>query len=506
MNTTEQQGSEISRAQENTAVWQRFFDTSLDEKFRRSRTIDDYILELFHNTARTVPAYKAFLHSRWIKPEQIVTMQDFGKLPLLTKDNYIHRYALPERCRNGNISANDMIAVSSGSTGEPTFWLRSTADELEIAYRFEHIFRDGFYADTRSTLAVVCFPMGTWVGGMFTAACCRALSAKGYRIALVTPGNNPDEIFRVVRNLSPLFEQTVLLGYPPFIKDVVERGRAQGITWSSYNIKMVFAGEVFSEEWRALVAERTGVANPVCDIASAYGTADAGVLGNETPLSVAIRRYLAAQPVVARELFGESRLPTLVQYDPFNRYFEVSGNTLLFTGDNGIPLVRYHIADTGGVVSFADMLTFLELRGFDAVGAAKAAGAREIRELPFVFVFGRTNFAVSYFGANVYPENIAVGLEQAGVNKRITGKFVLEVQERAGNPCLSVAVELAPGDAGDEQLRSDIAQSVLAHLRRLNSEYAHYVPESYALPEVALYAHGHAEYFPVGIKHRYTRR
>ena len=33
--------------------------------------------------------------------------------------------------------------------------------------------------------------------------------------------------------------------------------------------------------------------------------------------------------------------------------------------------------------------------------------------LPFAFVFGRANFTVSFFGANVYPENISVGLEQA---------------------------------------------------------------------------------------------
>ena len=51
---------------------------------------------------------------------------------------------------------------------------------------------------------------------------------------------------------------------------------------------------------------------------------------------------------MARELFGESRLPTLVQYDPRSRYFETQEGTLLFSGNNGVPLLRYHIADTGG--------------------------------------------------------------------------------------------------------------------------------------------------------------
>src|SRR3546814_8875585 len=84
-------------------------------------------------------------------------------------------------------------------------------------------------ADSRRTLAVVCFALGTWIGGMFTAACCRHLAAKGYPITTVTPGNNRDEILRVVQALGPQFDQTVLLGYPPFLKDVIDHGRASGV-------------------------------------------------------------------------------------------------------------------------------------------------------------------------------------------------------------------------------------------------------------------------------------
>ncbi|MBB5953590.1 GNAT superfamily N-acetyltransferase [Saccharothrix tamanrassetensis] len=40
------------------------------------------------------------------------------------------------------------------------------------------------------------------------------------------------------------------------------------------------------------MAQRLGMADPVRDKASLYGTAGAGVLGNESPLSVSIRRFL----------------------------------------------------------------------------------------------------------------------------------------------------------------------------------------------------------------------
>jgi phenylacetate-CoA ligase len=133
-------------------------------------------------------------------------------------------------------------------------------------------------------------------------------------------------------------------------------------------------------------------------------------------------------------------------------------------------------------------------------------GVRGVRPLPFAYVFGRSHFTVSYFGANVYPENVVVGLEQPAVSGWVTGKFVLEVAGDAdGNPHLSVTVELAPGEAADAAREHVLAESIRAQLQRLNSEFAHYVPAGYQLPEVTLRPASDPDYFPVGVKHRYTR-
>ncbi|MFE3455328.1 phenylacetate--CoA ligase family protein [Nonomuraea sp. NPDC059194] len=363
-------------------------------------------VELFQRTAATVPAYRAFLAERGIDPARVTTLRDFARLPMTTKDTYTRRYPLPDLCRDATIG--DMIAVSSGSTGVPSFWPRSAEDERVVAARFEEVFSDAFDAPGRRTLAVVCFALGTWVGGLFTLACLRHLSERGYPITTVAPGADKREITRVIPALAPHFDQVVLLGYPPFLKDVIDTG---GLPWHEYGIKLVTAGEVFSEEWRSLVAERAGLTDPIRDTASLYGTADAGVLGNETPLSIEIRRFLAARPDTARELFGESRLPTLVQYDPEVRFFEEHEGTLLFSGDNGIPLVRYHIADEGGLVPYDRMLGFLAERGFEP----SAPGPRR----PFVYVFGRSHFTVSFYGANVYPENISSGNHSFKIANRV---------------------------------------------------------------------------------------
>lgn len=496
-----------NHSEQTLAAWQGFLNTSLEDRLGRHLHSggEASLLALFHEAAATVPAYRSFLSAHGIAPRDIKTLADFRGLPLMTKQNYMHVYSLTERCRGGDLSGCDMLAVSSGSTGTPMIWPRNISHELDIAYRFEQIFH-AFHADQRPTLAVVCFAMGSWVGGMFTAACCRHLAAKGYPITTVTPGNKKDEIFRIVKELGPYYSQIALLGYPPYIKDIIDSGRAAGIAWSRYRPKLVFAGEVFSEEWRDLVCERIGAAEPATT-AALYGTADGGVLGNETPLSINIRKFFAARPALARKVFGESRLPSLLQYDPLSRWFEVHAGTLVVSGDNGVPLLRYHIADKGGIIPYAEMMRIVGEEGGEDSAALRQGHERGAWQLPFVYLFGRADFTVSYFGANVYPENISVGLEQAAVRDWVSGKFVLRVVETADhNEALNIVVELLPDIDGDALKSDTIARSILEQLRRLNSEFTNYVPTEYQRPRITLKTHGDPEWFPPGVKHRYTSK
>ncbi len=492
----------------NGDTFHHFVSTPLDALLAEHASVnpEDKVLALFHLCVAEVPAYRRFLEARGISPAAITSYPAFQALPLMGKANYMQAYALPERCLGGSLKGSDRVAVSSGSTGQPTFWPRSALHELDIALRFEQVFSDSFRAHERSTLAVVCFALGNWVGGLYTTSCCWHLARKGYPLMVATPGNNKAEIFRVVRELAPHFEQTVLLGYPPFVKDVIDAGATEGINWASYRPKLVFAGEVFSEEWRSLMGQRIGSVSPCQDSASLYGTADGGVLGNETPLSIAIRRWLADHPEAARILFGESRLPTLVQYDPASRFFEMHDGTLVVSGENSVPLVRYHIADKGGVISYDEMWDFLREHGVQSLSGLVLNKDFQPRTLPFVYVFGRADFTVSYYGANIYPENVTVGLEQPEIMAWVTGKFVLETRENEnGDTDLHIAVELLPGIEPEATMPPVIAESIRAQLLRLNSEFANYTPAERQLPRITLRVFGDPEYFPAGVKHRYTR-
>src|SRR5579862_7753848 len=124
-------------------AFERFVSTPLNELIGKADG-RDYAISLFHETARNVPAYRSFLKEQGIAPGSVVTSDDLAKVPPVTKENYVLRYPLQDLCRNGDLAGQEMVAVSSGSTGKPTFWLRALEDELGVAVRFEQIFRDSF--------------------------------------------------------------------------------------------------------------------------------------------------------------------------------------------------------------------------------------------------------------------------------------------------------------------------------------------------------------------------
>jgi hypothetical protein len=109
----------------------------------------------------------------------------------------------------------------------------------------------------------------------------------------------------------------------------------------------------------------------------------------------------------------------------------------------------------------------------------------------------------------IYPENIKHGLEQANLMSRLTGKFVLAVEQGdTFDPCLTVRVELAVGTEPDEALRQTVAAAIKDGLLSVNSEYARLVQElgAAAFPEVELVPHGDPRYFKQGAKQRWVQR
>lgn len=468
---------------------------------------EEIAISLFHEAARRVPAYKQFLKEHKIRPSSIKTIEDFKSLPTVDKKNYLTKYPLQDLCWDGDAFSNQMVSVSSGSTGEPFFWPRGERQDIEGADMHERIYRDIFQTDKKSTLVVVCFSMGTWIAGTFTTACTVEVARRGYKINTITPGLEKEEILKTIKNLAPKYDQLVLAGYPPFIKDVIDEGARDGIKWKKLHTRFLWAGEAFSEEWRSYVLRLVGSKNPCFDSVNIYGTADAAMLGHETPISVMLRRIYNRNMKQTQEVFGTDILPSIVQYHSDKRYFEELNGELVFTANAGIPLIRYNIHDTGGVLPY-EALTEPVRKTFDKE-LAKCSVNEQDWQLPFVYLNGRKDFTVTIYAVNIYPENIKAALVDPKMRSWVTGRFTMATKYRSDmDQYFEVNVELAKGVDQDDDYQSIAENTIVKTLMKLNGEFnkLHNAIDGKAAPIIHLVKYGDPDYFAQGVKHRWVKK
>lgn len=465
-------------------------------------------LNLFYEVAERVPAYNHLLKSYSVSPKSIRRLADFKKLPIINKKNYLSKYPLKDFYWDGIIKNRYIISSSSGSTGIPFLWPRGEEQELEGAIMHELIFKEIFHSDKKSTLYVNCFSQGIWVAGHFSLACVEYLAKKGYNISTINPGLDTNVTLMLLKNLASEFDQIVLSGYPPLIKDLLDIGVKTGINWKTYDIKFLFAAEGFSELWRAYIHKTVGKKEQYTTSINIYGSADAAALAHETPLSIAIRQKICTQPRYMKELFGDMRIPTLAQYDPRFKFFESVNNSLVFTTRAGLPLIRYEIGDNGGIYTFSEMQTKLQGINLDFNKLNHGFNNKYLWKLPFVYVFGRSDLTVSYYGLLIYPEHIKYGLEKSTLQKYITGKFVMSVDfSQKQDPYLYVRVELAEGVIKSKYLIRLLTVSITNGLKKINTEYnkLYQTYKDRVIPNVELIENANNEYFQRGIKQRWVK-
>jgi phenylacetate-CoA ligase len=464
-------------------------------------------LRLFHEMAEHVPAYKNFLQKNSVRHEDIKTYEDFvAHVPITDKINYMTQYPLADLCMDGDIFNNNIISVSSGSTGVPFFWPRGAQQEADNSEEIARIY-DGFGMNEKKTLLVLCFSMGTWIAGtLFVTASINYANNKN-PVSILTPGVEKKNAIDVIKRLGDSYEQIVLGGYPPFLKDIIEDGTREGIDWKKIPTKLVMGGEAFSEEWRDYALELVGAKDANHDAVNLYGVADVGVVGHETPLVVLLRRIYNKNPSALKETFGTEILPSMAQFDPKKRFIEKVGDELIVTSNSGVPLMRYNLKDTGGVVSLEDMITPVK----DEFEAEAAAVDIDIKQwdMPVVFLNGRKDFTVTIYGVNIYPENIKAGLIDKRTRAIATGKFTMATTNDDNmDQTFSINVELAKGVEATAENQTLVEATVNEKLILQNSEFRklHEVVGERAKPHVRLVEFGNQEYFARGVKHKWTKK
>lgn len=486
----------------------RRLQTEPEEKWVRRGA--NRALGQFYAMAARVPAYKDFLRAHRFSASAVRGIEDLRLIPPVDKDNYLRKYPKEMLCWDGEFAHGQwVISTTSGSTGQPYYFPREHSQDWQYAVTAELYLRSNFQIHQKSTLYIVAFPMGAWIGGLFTYEALKLVAEHGgYNLSIITPGIHKQEVINAVKQLGGSFDQVIIGAYAPFLKDILDDGRREGVEWEKYHLGFVFSAEAFSEKFRDYVFETTGIADPYRSTLNHYGTVDLGTMAHETPESILIRRTLAERDQLGTILPENDRQPTLAQYNPELFYFETDHNHLYCTAYSGLPLLRYDLKDYGGILGRRQTHQTLAATGFDVMAEARRTGIGDtLWNLPFVYVYERDDFSVSYYAFQLYPDTVRRALQHEVLKYKLTGKFTMSVEYNdAGRQELHINVELKHGIEPSIAIEGEVLERVQGYLVRESSEYheTYKMIGAEVMPRIHLWNYEDPTYFRPGTKQKWV--
>ncbi len=479
---------------------------SKDASFWRRRS-ERNGLRLFHEAATRVPAYKDFLKKKKVSPSDIVNAQDLRFLPITNKKEYINAYPIKDLAWDGRLDRASVFTSTSGSTGEQTYFFRSSLVDWQNSVIQEFFLQNG-RDPARSTLVVICFGMGIWIGGLITYEAMSRLAERGYPLSVITPGINKAEIFKILKRIAPAYDQTIIYGYPPFIKDLIDEAPLSGVNLKKLDVRFSTAAEAYSEDFRDFLSRSAKLRDPALDVMSIYGSADIGGMAFETPTAIGIRRLAMKQKALFADVFGPiEKTPTLAQFVPGFVDFRSEDGQLYLTGNSSIPLINYAIGDNGGVISHDEMEATLSRYG-ESIPRNKRDTFASNR-LPFVYVFERNDMSTSLYGAQIYPEAIREVLIKRQFSKMLSGKFTLVTKfDAKHDQYLELNLELSRNGSANRIFKAQLLANILKNLTHKNSEFKELSKfiGTRAHPRLVFWQHEDPTYFKPGIKQQWVKR
>jgi phenylacetate-CoA ligase len=466
-------------------------------------------LDLFQRAAKDVPAYKDFLKREGIDPSSIKTVEDFKKVPKTSKKTYLQRYSLPELLWGGTLNVPLVFCSTSGSTGEPFYFPRNESLAEQYSWIIQEFLERRIPKEKSKPILVInAFGMGVWIGGILTHNAFEIASRRmGIGISILPVGYNKNEVIKALQKLSTKFGQTIIIGYPPFIKEIIDESLQQKINLWSYNTRLIFAAEAFTETFRDYICGKTG-ADPYIDTLNIYGSADLGAMAYETPISILTRRLARRNPLLFQDIFGQiEKTPTLAQFNPNFIEFEKTEGEVVLTGDSALPLIRYSLGDHGGVLDYEKVMTLLGRNDVNVKEKIDKLGIPTPNKYPFVFVYERSDFSVTLHGINIYPEFIKEGLLDPEVINYVTEKFTMITKfDRRHNQYLEINLELQKRVEPQKKIKAHTKKIIRQKLIEKSSEFAEISksPKSKNLVRLVFWPYEHPKYFAPGVKQKWV--
>ncbi|KKQ76425.1 MAG: hypothetical protein US97_C0008G0001, partial [Microgenomates group bacterium GW2011_GWF1_38_5] len=373
-----------------------------------------------------IPVYKKYLLKHNIDIRSIKSPDDFHKLPIMVKEDYLKHFKFEELLIGGPDDIKSFY-MSSGSSGEPSVWPRLEISNIAYSYFVNFYYTFYWKIDKRKTLYISALDLGVWASGnlQFHAA---SYCAHRHSFTFANPGADYPYIYQTLKKLSEYYDQIIIASYPSFARRLLDYLESKkDINIKKLNIHFMLGGEPHTVEWRQYILQKIGLPKEdLTGVMDYYGTSDSGGPGSSTPLTTLIQNLCLNDNNLCFELFNQRTVPSLFQQNPTLYVESVNGN-ILVSYPGQLPLCRYDSGDTGGVLKYSEVIDKLSKCGYDVLSILKKRGFyNSVWKWSFVYLTGRSDLSINIGGAIVYPRDIE-GLFFSALTRNINS-FKLSVE------------------------------------------------------------------------------
>jgi phenylacetate-CoA ligase len=402
------------------------------------------LIAAFQKAANEVPAYQQILAEVGTDPADVKSMEDFTtKVPVLDKKSTFGRFSVAQLCRSGNLGRPAGVLTSSGHSGKFAFGIYDGKDVQGEIEQADNALDRLFQVRCKETLLINCLPMGVQIP---TRAC-----------TLAQTSVRPDMATTLVKELGPLYEQTILVGEAAFIKQVLELGRGLGIEWQKLLVHVIMGEETLAENARMYLGNMLGidVFRPETGlIGSSMGVAEVGLnLFFEFPELIMLRRLIHENPQLRKGLFPDAAacVPMLFTYNPERIFIETTEKSDLvistLDANRRLPLIRYRTGDMAQIVNLEELVQLIP---------HLKEKADALSQFPLVAVSGRGE-AIRVGDVPVYPEEVKEGIY---LDPDLAAKTTANFRLRSGSNRGLLRIQLSPEVPNHPDLSQRFAEAV----------------------------------------------
>jgi len=444
--------------------------------------------QIYLEARKNCPAYAQFLNDQGAP---IIThSSELSRIPPTTKENYVKKYSIEDRCFGGKIpSRGVVIDESSGSSGIPNSWVRGLAERnsvkavMQLSYELMFNQPDFFIIN--------CFALGPWATGM-------NVSMSLVDVAIMKSiGPDKSKLENVLKQFGTKY-RFLIAGYPPFMKNFVDTTQ---LDLSKYELHLILGGEGMSEGLRAYFGQSFK------SVFSSYGASDLEInIGAETTFTIALRRLCWKNPDLSRALFGREDPPMIFQYNPLDYVIETDAQgDLIFTVTrlaNAAPKIRYNLHDRGGVYTHQALSTKLQELHIDVHKLVP-----RISSFPILYVYGRADLSVPFFGCKVFPSDLErIIAEDPALAKQLNSFQIENEEDKQFDRRLHLHLECCEGNLEpiDESRLHEIFYSGLARVNQDFREITKMITAQQVRITLYSYATGPFAGRDIRIKNRYV--